>query len=184
MGLETATYISGLNASNPIHATDDVGQGDDHIRLIKSTLKSTWPNVNGAVNYTPAEANHLVGVTSSIQTQLDGKAASSHTHAASDIVSGTFADARIAESNVTQWEASLTITQGQISSLDGYQFATLEIGHATDSTLSRGAAGKLEVEGKPILAHNDGALGSGEIYVSTLAPSGGSDGDIWLEREA
>ena len=49
MGLEAATYISGLNASNPVHATDNVSQGDDHLRLIKSTLLATFPNINAAV---------------------------------------------------------------------------------------------------------------------------------------
>lgn len=39
---------------------------------------------------------------------------------ASAIVSGTFADARIAESNVTQHEAALSITESQISDLGSY----------------------------------------------------------------
>lgn len=43
-----------------------------------------------------------------------GIAAASHTHATSDITSGTFADARIAESNVTQHEAALTLTEAQV----------------------------------------------------------------------
>lgn len=63
MGLETGTYISDLNASNPIHATDQVSQGDDHLRLIKSTLLNTFPNITGAVNITHTEANYLDGVT-------------------------------------------------------------------------------------------------------------------------
>lgn len=43
MGLETATYTSGLDASNPL-AGDQKKQGDDHLRLIKSTIKNTFPN--------------------------------------------------------------------------------------------------------------------------------------------
>jgi hypothetical protein len=39
---------------------------------------------------------------------------------ASDIASGTFADARIAESSVTQHEAALSITESQISDLGSY----------------------------------------------------------------
>ena len=46
-----------------------------------------------------------------------GIAATSHTHATTDITSGTFADARIAESNVTQHQAALSITESQISDL-------------------------------------------------------------------
>jgi hypothetical protein len=62
--------------------------------------------------------------------------------------------------------------------------ADIELGHASDTTITRSAAGKVEVEGRPIIAHNNGAFGSGEVYVSTIGPTGGSDGDIWLEREA
>lgn len=115
MGLESFSYITSLNSSNPVHATDQVSQGDDHIRGVKLTLLNSFPNVNAAVNFTPTEANYVVGVTSAIQTQLDGKAATSHTHATTDIVSGTMADARIAASNVTQHEAALTIIEAQIT---------------------------------------------------------------------
>lgn len=43
MSLETATYVSDLVSTNPI-TNDDVGQGDDHIRLMKAVLKATFPN--------------------------------------------------------------------------------------------------------------------------------------------
>lgn len=44
----------------------------------------------------------------------------SHTHSASSITAGQFADARISESSVTQHEAALTITESQISDLGAY----------------------------------------------------------------
>jgi len=62
MGLETGTYIDSLNSSNPT-AGDAVSQGDDHLRLIKSTVKATFPNLSGAVTSTQAELNLLDGVT-------------------------------------------------------------------------------------------------------------------------
>ena len=62
MGLETGTYIDSLNSSNP-GATDSVAQGDDHIRLLKSTIKATFPNLTGAVTSTHTELNLLDGVT-------------------------------------------------------------------------------------------------------------------------
>lgn len=62
MGLETATYIADLVATNPVGASDFVSQGDDHIRLIKSALQATFPNANGAVNFTPAQANLLASL--------------------------------------------------------------------------------------------------------------------------
>lgn len=57
MGLETATYISGLNANNPVNATDVVGEGDDHLRLIKSTLLNSFPGITGEMSLTHAQLN-------------------------------------------------------------------------------------------------------------------------------
>ena len=62
MGLETGTYIDSLNSSNPT-ASDAVSQGDDHLRLIKSTVKATFPNISNAVTATHTELNLLDGVT-------------------------------------------------------------------------------------------------------------------------
>ena len=62
MGLESGTYIDSLNSSNPV-AGDPVNEGDDHIRLLKSTVKATFPNVSGAVSATHTELNLIDGVT-------------------------------------------------------------------------------------------------------------------------
>jgi len=62
MGLETGTYISDLNSSNPV-AGDPVNEGDDHLRLIKTTVKASFPSVSGAVSSTHTELNLLDGVT-------------------------------------------------------------------------------------------------------------------------
>lgn len=50
MSLETATTISGLNASNPT-ASDPKSQGDDHIRMIKAVLQATFPYFSGPLLY-------------------------------------------------------------------------------------------------------------------------------------
>ena len=73
MALETGTYISDLVATNP-PSNDPKSQGDDHLRLIKSTVKNTFPNVSNAVTPTHTELNYVDGVTSGIQGQLDLKA--------------------------------------------------------------------------------------------------------------
>lgn len=73
MALETATYISDLVSSNPT-SSDGLSQGDDHLRLLKSTLKATFPNISGVVTPTQAELNYVDGVTSPLQSQLDAKA--------------------------------------------------------------------------------------------------------------
>jgi len=48
MGLESATYVSSLNSSNPA-STDAVSFGDDHLRLLKSVLQSSFPDVDQAI---------------------------------------------------------------------------------------------------------------------------------------
>lgn len=58
MALETGTYISDLVATNPT-GSDPLAFADDHLRLVKSTLKSTFPNISGAVTKTHAEINAL-----------------------------------------------------------------------------------------------------------------------------
>ena len=73
MGLEAATYINGLDANNPL-GSDTKAAGDDHLRLIKSTLKASLPNVAGAVTASHTELSYSTGVTSAIQTQIDSKA--------------------------------------------------------------------------------------------------------------
>ena len=49
MGLESANYISGLVDTNP-GATDNVSQGEDHLRLIKKVLTDSFPSIDAAVN--------------------------------------------------------------------------------------------------------------------------------------
>jgi hypothetical protein len=75
MGLETATTISGLQSTNPT-LLDPLSQGDDHLRLIKSVLKSQFPGVGGqgfasVITATEAQLNFVTGATSNIQTQLN-----------------------------------------------------------------------------------------------------------------
>ena len=47
MALESATYIDELVTTNPV-AGDNVSQGDDHLRLIKSVLKAQFPGLTVA----------------------------------------------------------------------------------------------------------------------------------------
>jgi hypothetical protein len=77
MALESATFINQLVATNPT-ATDTVAQADDHLRLIKSTLQATFPNIDAAVTATDEELNLLDGVTASTAelNLLDGVTAS------------------------------------------------------------------------------------------------------------
>src|SRR5262245_7767386 len=50
MALETATYLKDLVAYNPL-GTDTKGQGDDHIRMIKTVLQNTFPLAVGPLKF-------------------------------------------------------------------------------------------------------------------------------------
>ena len=62
MALESASYVKDLIATNPVF-DDPKSQGDDHLRLIKSTITLSFPNVGGAmlVTVTPAGLHTWTG---------------------------------------------------------------------------------------------------------------------------
>ena len=66
MALETGSFISDLDETWPL-GSDNVSQGDDHVRLIKAVLKSQFPNLDAAVNATPDELNNPGNVAGTIQ---------------------------------------------------------------------------------------------------------------------
>lgn len=61
MPLESATYINSLNTSNP-QETDPLSQADDHIKLIKTVLKTTFPYITGQVTATHDQLNEQMVV--------------------------------------------------------------------------------------------------------------------------
>lgn len=65
MGLETGDYPSDLVETNP-EGTDNVSVGDDHIRLVKHIIKSTFVNIDGPVTATQDELNAGGALTGSI----------------------------------------------------------------------------------------------------------------------
>ena len=72
MAKETATYISQLVATNPV-ASDSVSVGDDHIRMLKTVLKTQFSGLSGttAVTASEAEMNYLDIAT--LGTSADSK---------------------------------------------------------------------------------------------------------------
>ena len=47
MSLETAAWVTQLNSSNPT-ASDPVSEGDDHLRMVKTVLKNSFPSSSTA----------------------------------------------------------------------------------------------------------------------------------------
>lgn len=109
MALESATYIDGLVETNPT-SSDNANQGDNHIRLIKSAIKATFPSVTGAVTVTHSQINSVTGkldlaggtmtgaltvltptatghaaTKGYVDTAVAGKANTTHTHVIGDV---------------------------------------------------------------------------------------------------
>jgi len=143
MGLETGTYLDALVPTNPA-STDGLAQADDHIRLLKSALKNTLPNLSGAVNATQAELNVLdgitattaqlnftAGVTSNIQTQMNAKAPLASPTFTGTLVTPT---ANVTTVDLGDW----TITQSD---------ANLVFSHNGTARFKLSSSGALTVEG-------------------------------------
>jgi hypothetical protein len=75
MAVESTSGIWSLDATLPL-STDDISEGDDHIRAIKSTLSRTFPNISATVAATNQEIDYLSGVTSAVQGQINTISAS------------------------------------------------------------------------------------------------------------
>ena len=88
------TQIDGKANSNHTHllaaGATDVTATAAELNVLDGISASTAElNILDGVTASTAELNYVDGVTSAIQTQLDGKASSSHTHAQSDITNLT-----------------------------------------------------------------------------------------------
>jgi len=89
MAVESATYVDGLNPAYPAGG-EPIAQGDDHLRLIKQTIKNTFPTLNGPLSaalvpFTPAGSIAANTVQAAIQ-ELDSEKVSK----SGDTMTGTF----------------------------------------------------------------------------------------------
>lgn len=131
MALESGTYISDLNGNNPVGATDPKSQGDDHIRLVKTTILNSFPSVTGAVTATHTELNYLdgvIGVTGSGNIVL----------AASPTLTGTVTAATVNTTAVTGDGSGLT-------DLDGDEVTTGTVASARLFAATESAQGAAEL---------------------------------------
>lgn len=67
MALETVTHISDLVATNPT-STDPKSEGDNHLRNIKTALKTDFPNISGVVTKTHTQLNNTLDKTGDTMT--------------------------------------------------------------------------------------------------------------------
>jgi len=96
MSLESATYINQLVTTNPDGATDYLSTVDDHLRLIKSTLQNSFPQVSGIVSASHASLSALTYVvdTGSVNTLV-----CTPTSAYTSYIAGTGITVKVAYTN-------------------------------------------------------------------------------------
>jgi hypothetical protein len=122
MALESTTFISGLVVTNPT-SSDNISDGDNHIRLLKSTVKATFPNVTGAVTSTHGAINSAVAVanaatnanTASTIVKRDGSgnfSAGTISAALTGNVTGNVSGSAGTASTAGRWTTGRTITLG------------------------------------------------------------------------
>jgi len=103
-GILFTYYSDGTSAQWVEVVSSSVLDISDKANIDSPTFTGTvsLPSTTSIGSVSSTELGYVDGVTSSIQTQLNGKAASSHTHAASDITSGQLASARMPSGSVLQ----------------------------------------------------------------------------------
>lgn len=117
--------------------------GEDYVRV-----NSSW----SVADYFSGSYNDLTDVPSTFTP-------SSHSHAASEVTSGTFDDARIAESNVTQHEAAI-----DHDALTGY--VSNEHIDWTNGTVGLSTTGNITTTGGSIFVDRSGDANTAVLYVA------------------
>jgi len=134
MALESTTYIDGLVATNPT-GTDARSQGDDHIRLVKSAIRTTFPNITGAVTATHTELNLIDGYTGTTAELNYNDVPTLGTVEASKTVT---ADAvGITKKLKTQEQTEIVNAVGTVSSATAINFA---LGNVVTAVLASGGS--------------------------------------------
>ena len=147
MALENGTYVNSLVPANPA-STDGLAQADDHIRLIKSTLKNTFPNLTGAVTVTQADLNNTASIPSSL-TDLGITDGTASGQVLTTDGSGNFSFTALPEGTT---DTNYYVTGGSIS--------------GTTLTLNREGLGSVSISGLPAAVTNNSQLTNGAGYIT------------------
>ena len=189
MGVETATYISQLSATNPL-GTDPISQGDDQIRLVKEVLQAQFTSLGAAaVTGTAAELNLIDGYTGTtaelntldVTTQGTSEVSKVLTADASGdvtIADGAY-DFDVASHDGTNGlmlaGTLVTATATELNLIDGYTGTTAELNYNDVTTLGTVEVSKtVTASAAGLVNHADYALSRPVIqdYAETVYAGG------------
>lgn len=192
MALESGTYISDLVPTNPAH-TDGVNQADSHLRLIKSTLQATFPNVAGAVSASHTALNAIAaafanagsiilsGATPATLTNSSGALVASGTLAAPFVAAGgrDVGTSLVPVGGIIAWSGSVAAIPSTWALCDGTKGTpdlrgkfVLGAGGAYPVGYAGGAA-SVQTDAQGSHNHTGYTAGSGNFSVSVQTDSQG-----------
>ena len=163
-GVTSNQYVSGLSYSNGVISVSKGTLPTVTLNSLGITATAAEINKLDGLTATTTELNYVDGVTSNIQTQLNGKAASTHTHTVAQI------------NNLgTNWSARLTAAINVKSvNINGTATSYLNTTNATAVTIyaptSAGTDGYLLVSngsGAPSWASVSSVIGTGFVTIDT-----------------
>lgn len=177
------------NLSTPTLSSHAATKGYvDGIVTTLVTLNETGVSVFGLSlldDANAAEARTTLGLGTAATSDTGDFAAASHTHATTDITSGTFADARIAQTNVTQHQAALSInssqtnievsseTTGTLTSASFYKIVNVSASPLTLPAASAQAWILIDPNGAAITVNRQA---SGAMYIADTNAASGTTG--------
>lgn len=181
MALETFSGIWSFVIQNPL-STDDQGQGDDHIRGIKQGVRATWPNVSATAECTHTELNHLVGVSSNLNTALSSEIARNDAQSASLATIIGYGSMSFAESTseisanttftiYTGWGTPGPTKRASVSTASGHIMVVKEGVYQVNASLAISASTGATIT--MLLLHNDATSvyrTSAKLAANDLAP--------------
>lgn len=129
MALEGFSGVWSLNPSNPL-SSDDINEGDDHIRGIKTAIRQTFPKLSATASVAASEINTLKGATSNVQDAIDRHSTLSQSFA-SHIAYGMMA----LQGSTTEFSASTSLSL----------FTGFDIAGASNLTTLKTASGAIAV---------------------------------------
>ena len=193
MGVETATFISQLSATNPL-ATDPISEGDDQIRLVKDVLQKQFTTLGAAaVTTTAAELNILDTVTATA-TELNyldittlgqseqSKVLTADANGDVTIEDGAF-DFDVASHDGTNGlllgGTLVTASATELNLIDGYTGTTAELNYNDVTTLGTVQVSKtVTADSSGIVNHADYVIQRPEIkdYGETVNAIGATGG--------
>jgi cytoskeletal protein CcmA (bactofilin family) len=192
MPIETGNFINDLTPTNPT-SSDAVGQGDDHLRLIKACVQGSLPNLGGIINQARVmSTSQTISSVYNTSQIIAGATITLTLPPSASITAGWMADIQTIGSNVVtiQTQGAQSINGSATMTIPGhsvgrvyYQGADVWRGHTNPGGTgiaeleSLRVNGTLSVSGATVLQstlHVDGAttISGATVLNSTLSVSG------------